>query len=262
MPKSPKHQRIECQPSLTFFQWISVFFGLGLECDSPILESLHHSMFLFLDLAFAMDPEKLYTGMRERKWPATEKAAWWEHLQRLATPKIKSLFPVDSPFADFEEWFPCRCFRTDWSLDTRRRFPQHEGCHVDPDFWSLCCKACTSREQDIYDPELHMLREHSDYDHRQFEYRRVLREDLKRKNGFQCGDIPGTEDTVTTWGLVSNCEIGGEDSSIMIIPQPSGFGYCRSTHKNVRFSVDFFAICFILNRAQISYQRWKGSPIE
>jgi hypothetical protein len=253
MEPSSKRQAVERSTAFNFFQWITMFFGCALECDSPILESLYHTMFLFLDLAIAMNPAALYLRMRERKWPATEKAAWWERLKRLTMPKLKSLFPPVSPFADFDKWFKCSC----WDSDDRRKFPQTLAGNQDPDFWMLCCASCISKDQDIYEPK----RDLYGADSVRITQRRNQRERLKKATDFFLGDWSVSEG-VFRWGLLSNFN---EDGTRMEIPWTlHGFEYSgiKYNDRSDALFVDFLAACFILSRPFISYQRWKGIPME
>jgi len=252
-----KRQKIEPIPTLTFFQWIAVFFGYTLECDSPILESLHHSMFLFLDLAVIMDPVRLYTGMRERKWPAVEKAAWWELLQRLAIPKIQSLFPAESPFADFNKWFTCHC--SDTYCNDRRRFPHTLVRRPDPDYWMLSCSFCISYDQDIYEPEKQIF----GYDsyNVQVQKRMKLRKNLKEATFFQVGDWP-VANGVFRWGIISNFLQDGTRSTIPCGMHGIEYPGTTYTDRSDAIYMDFLGACIVLSRPSIPYQRWKGTPME
>jgi hypothetical protein len=147
MKHKAKRQAVKRRTPLTFFRWIAVFFNQALECDTPILESLHHTMFLYLDLEVVMNPAKLYDNLTPS--PAVAKAKWWATLKRIATPKMEYLFPATSPFVNFDRWFACSCFTYD-----RRRYgyPLCQSAAWDQSRWEIYCPRCSDPGQEPTNP--------------------------------------------------------------------------------------------------------------
>jgi len=241
----PKRARLEPASTLSFFAWLTLFFAQGLACDMPILESLYHTMFLYLDLLKEMDPDRLFEHI-QFGYPTSARMHWWERLKRLATPKIASLFPKDSPYSSFSKWFQCNCSY----LDKQIRYPLRMGSTTDPLFWVLYCDLCVHEKQNPY-REDSLSAEISFNEGRSFNLpaRKRVRDLLKTVNSMSLMLVPGQECKYDNSELF--CTVPSNPvPSISIAPGFRGFEYGANKHKT--FYCDFSVCCIILSRPSIS----------
>jgi hypothetical protein len=242
MARSAKRHRVEEREPLNFFQWISVYLAVALGCNIPIVESLYHTMFLYLDLAAVMDPARLYEVLGN--CPIEVKESWWECLQRLAIPKIHSLFPSTSPFYHFDLWFSCRCSECSGFLTTR--FPLRQAPDQDPDYWKIHCYQCTNLQQDHYNPINARYRDPGRWDYTRRAALRPLLAGARR-----CYISRPTEGANWEWWTLV-CEVPGElDFYIRWSTDSFHVRQSQGEHALLWNNCDFITACTILNRPEI-----------
>jgi hypothetical protein len=145
-----KRQKITKRVPLNFFQWTCVFLNQTFECDTPILESIYHTMFVYLDLVKILHPDLLYADIKEKKAPLSIlKDIWWSRVERLAGPKLENLVPVGSHFDTFNRWFGCVCKHQQKYVVG---FPLKDHPELDEEGWKIHCDSCVHHEQDPCDP--------------------------------------------------------------------------------------------------------------
>jgi hypothetical protein len=210
-----------------------------------IVESLYHKMFLYLDLAHAMNPERLYA---HASFPIGNRAAWWERLKRLAIPKIQSLFPWNSPFYNFNRWFSCTCLESNQAP----LFPLRQGWTTDPLFWGLYCPVCQHPEQNTYDcNSLSWAAFKSDRDC-EFLRRRGLRNLLNTATGFKLiYRRPGEHGSKETWSLLSDPLKDGYPIWLRASTDRFALNHNQHPFKPLSFNCDFRMACIILSQPEI-----------
>jgi hypothetical protein len=249
MQHSAKRQAVEPRAPLSFFKWTIVYFARALLCNVPLLESLYHTMFLYLDLAVTNDPRELYANPDTS--PRTAQFMWWTRLRRLATPKLEFLFPIGSPFRDFVRWFGCLCYKT----NIPEAFPLLEGNCVDPLFWYIHCAICA----DDFPACSNCSLSHKDAQNawirpaiaKRLRLRDLL-DNVTSLSYFHAHNIWNDG-----WTIISNPVDG--DCAIEI--RTAVIGLIYGVQNDEKVQCDFFAMCSLLNQPRPLEERFNRDPV-